>query len=41
MLTHNTEGNVGPALRSGKRVPTLFYADNGMILSTKHEGMHA
>ena len=39
MLMHQTEGHVGPALRSGKHVPSLFYADDGVLLSTDPEGM--
>ena len=40
MLMHQTGGNVGPALRSGKRVPSLFYADDGTLLSTNPDDMH-
>ena len=34
ILMHHTEGRVGPALRSGRRIPSLFYADDGLLLST-------
>ena len=40
MLLHHTQGGVGPALRSGRRVPSLFYADDGLMLSTDADGMH-
>ena len=40
MLMHRTQGRVGPALRSGKRVPALFYADDGLMMTTEPEGMH-
>ena len=40
MLMHQTQGSVGPALRSGRRVPSLFYADDGLMFSTDAEGMH-
>ena len=40
MLMHRTQGNVGPALRSGRRVPSLFYADDGLLLTTKSDDMH-
>ena len=41
MLMHQTGGIVGPALRSGCCVPSLFYADDGLLLSTDIEGLHA
>ena len=40
MLVHQTGGNVGPVLRSGTRVPTLFYADDGTLLATNPTDMH-
>ena len=40
MLMHQTQGQVGPALRSGRHVPALFYADDGLMLSTDADGMH-
>ena len=39
MLMHQTEGHLGPALRSGRRVPSLVYADDGTLLSTDADGM--
>ena len=37
---HHTQGYVGPKSRSGRRIPALFYADDGLLLSISADGMH-
>ena len=39
MLMHQSKRAIGPALRSGRRVPSLFYADDGLLMSTDSDGM--
>ena len=41
MLMHQSGGHIGPALRDGTRVPSLFYADDGTMIATKAEDLHS
>ena len=40
MTVAKTNGQVGPSLTSGGRVPQLFYADDGLLLAVNVQGVH-